>query len=104
VTVVPCVCEDSTLLVVVVYCIRRVEVVMVVVFNNGNTDVLVTVTVAVDCAPTELSKASPVNVTNEKTRHRYGIRNFIFLTSEGYRTQRRMFLQMLGSLYRSNCK
>jgi hypothetical protein len=79
VTVAPrIVCEDSTLLVVVVYRVRSVELVIVVEFNKANTDVLVSVTV--DCAPTELSKASPVKVTNDKTRHRYGIRNFIFLT------------------------
>jgi len=55
---------------------------MVVVFNRENVDVLVTVLVALDCAPTELSKRSPVTATNEIARHRYRIRNrkFIFVT------------------------
>ena len=104
-TVAPCVvCEDSILLVVDVYRVNRVELVIVVVFNNVNTDVLVTVTVAVDCALTELSKASPVTTISDKISHRYEILNFIFLPSEDCRMQRRMIWQMLGSLYRSACK
>jgi hypothetical protein len=80
VTVAPCVCEDSTPLLVVVYCVRRVEVMTVVAFNNVNTEVLVTVSVTVDCAPTELSKTSPVTATNNMTRQRCEIRNFISVT------------------------
>ena len=55
---------------------------MVVVLKNVNIDVLVTVTVAVGvaCALTELSKTSPVKISNDTTKNTYGSRIFIFLT------------------------